>query len=133
MTPGELKFALLLENYLNSLPDPEYRQLVVECLMVVGLVAKSSPQPTFGGALVVEHIIDHAKHLFLQDQVGMVWVWLGLSVVCISPDHLFRSSLRNCTRGPLWSAAVTTPEAVGGRLASVCTSMTVLQVVAMAP
>lgn len=70
MTPGELKFALLLENHLNSLPDPEYRQIVVECLMVVSLVASSSPQPTFGGTLVVEHIINHARHLFLQDQVS---------------------------------------------------------------
>ena len=70
MTPGELKFALLLENHLNTLPDPEYRQLVVECLMVVALVAAASPQPTFGGSLVVEHLIGHARHLFLQDQVG---------------------------------------------------------------
>ena len=72
MTPGELKFALLLENHLNSLPDPEFRQLVVECLMVVSLVAESSPQPNFGGTLVVEHVIHHARHLFLQDQVCVV-------------------------------------------------------------
>ena len=77
MTPGELKFALLLESHLNSLPDPEFRQLVVECLMVVSLVASSSPQPSFGGTLVVEHIIHHAHHLFLQDQVsGRGWAGL---------------------------------------------------------
>lgn len=68
MTPGELKFALLLESHLNSLPDPEYRQLVVECLMVVSLVTTSSPQPTLGEYLVVKHILHHAHHLFLQDQ-----------------------------------------------------------------
>ena len=70
MTAGELKFALLLESHLNSLPDPEYRQLVVECLMVVSLVTTSSPQPAFGGTLVVEHIIHHAHRIFLQDQVS---------------------------------------------------------------
>jgi len=69
MTPGELKFALRLESVLNSLPDPEYRQLVVETLMVVGLVAQASTQPSFGETtLVVEHLIDHARHLFLLDQ-----------------------------------------------------------------
>ena len=73
MTPGELKFALLLESHLNSLPDPEYRQLVVECLMVVSLVTTSSTQLAFGGTLVVEHIIHHAHHLFLQDQVGALF------------------------------------------------------------
>lgn len=70
MTPGELKFAILLESHLNSLPDPEYRQLVVECLMVVSLVTTSSTQPAFGGTLVVEHIIHHSHHLFLRDQVS---------------------------------------------------------------
>ena len=84
MTPGELKFALLLESHLNSLPDPEFRQLVVECLMVVSLVATSSPQPTFGDTLVVEHIIHHAHHLFLQDQVsGRGQAKSALCVYCV--------------------------------------------------
>ena len=30
MTPGELKFALEVETVLNTIPQPEYRQLVVE-------------------------------------------------------------------------------------------------------
>ncbi len=75
MTPGELKFALLVERALNVLPDPEYRQLVVEALMVAGLVASSTSHTgrTFFGdaSIVVEHIIDHARRLFLQDQVYM--------------------------------------------------------------
>ena len=80
MTPGELKFALKLESKLNSLPDPEYRQLVVEVLMVVSLVANSGPKEVFGNSpLVVDHIINHARHLFLQDQV--MWVVLMWSVV----------------------------------------------------
>ncbi len=71
MTPGELKFALLLESKLNNIPDPEYRQLVVEVLMVVGLVAMSSSQPSFGHSpIVVDHLINLALHLFLQDQVS---------------------------------------------------------------
>lgn len=129
MTPGELKFALLLENHLNSLPDPEYRQLVVECLMVVSLVASSSSQPTFGGTLVVEHIINHARHLFLQDQVGVAYRISSL-VLCHYPptdDH------SGSTRGLQWIVAVTTLVAVEGLLIYVSTSTTVHQVVAMAP
>ncbi len=70
MTPGELKFALLLESKLNSIPDPEYRQLVVEVLMVVGLVAKASSQPSFGHTpILVDRLINLGLQLFLQDQV----------------------------------------------------------------
>ena len=70
MTAGELNFALLVEEHLNSLPDPEYRQLVVECLMVVGLVANPESRSALADTtIVVEHIIDHARRVFLQDQV----------------------------------------------------------------
>ena len=69
-TPGELKFALKVESKLNSLPDPEYRQLVVEVLMVLGLAAKSSSLTSFGDfPIAVEHIINQARDLFLRDQV----------------------------------------------------------------
>lgn len=68
MTPGELKFALTLETKLNSLPDPEYRQLVVEALMIFSLVTKSNG--SLGNCpLLVESIISTAERLFLDDQV----------------------------------------------------------------
>ena len=35
MTPGELKFALRVEGALNTIPEPEFRQLMVEALMVI--------------------------------------------------------------------------------------------------
>lgn len=74
MTPGELKFALLLEARLNSLPDPEYRQLVVEALMIFSLVTKSSDFPSFGNTpLLVENVINAAQQLFLDDQVCDHW------------------------------------------------------------
>ena len=70
MTPGELKFAMILEDKLNSLPSPEYRQLVVEALMMFSLVAKSSNQPSLSnGPLLVENIIKAAQQLFFEDQV----------------------------------------------------------------
>jgi len=72
MTPGELKFALTLEGKLNSLPHPEYRQLVVEALIIFGFLAKSKgpPQSLIHGPLVVGSIIKKALDLFLEDQVS---------------------------------------------------------------
>ncbi|CAG0907513.1 unnamed protein product [Cyprideis torosa] len=35
MTAGELKFALHVETVLNTIPQPEYRQLMVEAMMVL--------------------------------------------------------------------------------------------------
>ena len=81
MTPDELKFALRVETVLNSLPDPEFRQMVVEVLMVIGLVGKCSEISSLGDSIVVEHIIGHAHSLFLQDQVWCVCV--GGCEVCV--------------------------------------------------
>ena len=70
MTPGELKFALTLETKLNSLPDPEYRQLVVEALMILSLVTKSSRPPLLSNSsLQVQNVIITAQGYFLEDQV----------------------------------------------------------------
>ena len=38
MTSNELKFALSVETVLNSIPQPEYKQLIVECLIVLTLL-----------------------------------------------------------------------------------------------
>ena len=35
MTPYEMKFALLVENTLNALPDPGMRQMIVEGLYCI--------------------------------------------------------------------------------------------------
>ena len=39
MTPYELKFALLVENTLNCLPEPGMRQMIVEALSILSLLA----------------------------------------------------------------------------------------------
>ena len=38
MTAGEMKFALQVEMVLNRIPQPEYRQLMVEAMMVLVLI-----------------------------------------------------------------------------------------------
>ncbi|CAN8005577.1 unnamed protein product [Ixodes hexagonus] len=65
MTPGELKFALRVEQLLNSVPEPEYRQLFVEALMVLGLAVECA-LPV--GPTDVEALVRSAHQLFLEDQ-----------------------------------------------------------------
>ncbi|XP_017870382.1 probable phosphorylase b kinase regulatory subunit alpha isoform X7 [Drosophila mojavensis] len=68
MTPGELKFALEVETALNQIPQPEYRQLVVEALMVLTLVTEHNMVPSLGDIICVEHLVHKANQLFLEDQ-----------------------------------------------------------------
>ncbi|XP_032511706.2 probable phosphorylase b kinase regulatory subunit alpha isoform X6 [Danaus plexippus] len=69
MTPGELKFALAVETVLNSIPQPEYRQLIVEALMVVTLVVEYKAVAHLGGLITVEHLVHKANKIFLEDQI----------------------------------------------------------------
>ncbi|XP_050302994.1 probable phosphorylase b kinase regulatory subunit alpha isoform X1 [Anthonomus grandis grandis] len=70
MTPGELKFALAVETVLNTIPQPEYRQLIVEALMVLTLVTEYNVAPFLGGVLQIEYLVHRANELFLQDQMS---------------------------------------------------------------
>ncbi|XP_047989219.1 probable phosphorylase b kinase regulatory subunit alpha isoform X3 [Leguminivora glycinivorella] len=69
MTSGELKFALAVETVLNSIPQPEYRQLVVEALMVLTLVVEYKAVGHLGGPITVEHLVHKANQIFLEDQM----------------------------------------------------------------
>ncbi|XP_046671928.1 LOW QUALITY PROTEIN: probable phosphorylase b kinase regulatory subunit alpha [Homalodisca vitripennis] len=69
MTSGELKFALAVETVLNTIPQPEYRQLVVEALMVLTLVTEHNVASHLGGVIAVENLVHKANQIFLQDQM----------------------------------------------------------------
>ncbi|CAG5117195.1 unnamed protein product [Candidula unifasciata] len=72
MTKQEFKFALQVEVALNSIPQPEYRQLLVEAMLVLSLLVEHD-----GGRLdltdmdfEVDKIISEANRIFIRD-VGM--------------------------------------------------------------
>jgi len=69
MTSGELKFALRVEAVLNTIPQPEYRQLVVEALMVLTLVVEHNLVAYLGEILQVEGLVHSANNIFLDEQV----------------------------------------------------------------
>lgn len=68
MTPGEIKFAVHVETVLNRVPQPEYRQLLVEAILVLTLLAEVDIQ-SFGSIIHVEKIVHIANDMFYQDQV----------------------------------------------------------------
>ena len=41
MTSGEMKFALRVESVLNTVPEPEFRQLLVETLILLAMVVEN--------------------------------------------------------------------------------------------
>ncbi|KAK8383660.1 hypothetical protein O3P69_015842 [Scylla paramamosain] len=68
MTAGELKFALEVETVLNTIPQPEYRQLVVEALMVLSLVREYHNTDYLGDIVSAQDIVHVANNIFLSDQ-----------------------------------------------------------------
>ena len=72
MTPEEIKFALNVEQVLNSVPQPEYRQLLVEALMVLHLLVEYNvATDSLGDIVNVEQLVHKANYLFLEDQVRL--------------------------------------------------------------
>uniref|UniRef100_A0A8C2TFV0 Phosphorylase b kinase regulatory subunit n=1 Tax=Coturnix japonica TaxID=93934 RepID=A0A8C2TFV0_COTJA len=69
MTPGEIKFAVHVESVLNHVPQPEYRQLLVETILVLTMLVDVDVH-TMGGIIPVEKILHAANDLFYEEQVG---------------------------------------------------------------
>ncbi|KAM9409085.1 phosphorylase b kinase regulatory subunit alpha, liver isoform 3-T3 [Pholidichthys leucotaenia] len=67
MTAGEIKFAVQVESVLNHVPQPEYRQLLVETVMVLGLIADVDVD-SIGGIIHVDRVLHLANDLFIADQ-----------------------------------------------------------------
>lgn len=69
MTPGEIKFAVHVETVLNRVPQPEYRQLLVEAILVLTMLADVEI-PSIGSIIHVEKIVHLANDMFYKDQVS---------------------------------------------------------------
>ncbi|XP_072482883.1 phosphorylase b kinase regulatory subunit alpha, skeletal muscle isoform isoform X2 [Notamacropus eugenii] len=70
MTPGEIKFSVRVESVLNRVPQPEYRQLLVEAILVLTVLADIEIQ-SVSGIIAVEKIVHIANELFLQEQKAL--------------------------------------------------------------
>ena len=67
MTSGEIKFHLHCEALLNTVPDPAFRQLVVEAILVLILVVEHRVVPYLGGIININDIVRSANQMFLED------------------------------------------------------------------
>uniref|UniRef100_A0A673J954 Phosphorylase b kinase regulatory subunit n=1 Tax=Sinocyclocheilus rhinocerous TaxID=307959 RepID=A0A673J954_9TELE len=67
MTPGEIKFAVHVERVLNRVPQPEYRQLLVEGILVLTMLADVDIQ-SVGSIIHIEKIVHIANDMFFKDQ-----------------------------------------------------------------
>ncbi|XP_015206864.2 phosphorylase b kinase regulatory subunit alpha, skeletal muscle isoform isoform X1 [Lepisosteus oculatus] len=67
MTPGEIKFSVHVESVLNRVPQPEYRQLLVEAILVLTMLADMDVH-SMGGIIHVEKIVHIANDMFYHDQ-----------------------------------------------------------------
>ncbi|XP_040525407.1 phosphorylase b kinase regulatory subunit alpha, skeletal muscle isoform isoform X3 [Gallus gallus] len=70
MTPGEMKFAVHVESVLNRVPQPEYRQLLVETILVLTMLVDVEVH-TMGGIIPVEKILHAANDLFYEEQKAL--------------------------------------------------------------
>ncbi|XP_038274897.1 phosphorylase b kinase regulatory subunit alpha, liver isoform isoform X9 [Dermochelys coriacea] len=70
MTPCEIKFAVHVESVLNHVPQPEYRQLLVEAILVLTLLSDIEVT-SIGGIIHVDRIVHVANDLFFQEQKSL--------------------------------------------------------------
>jgi phosphorylase kinase alpha/beta subunit len=91
MTSGEPQFALIIEQLLNKMQSPSYRQMTIEALSAIMAIAESNPDLRLDDYLIVEVIIAHAVRLN----------WIGQYPAQVSNYNSFR--------GQAWQAFYQNP------------------------
>ena len=78
MTSGEFKFAMQVEMVLNRIPQPEYRQLMVEALMVLSLLVETDGlHVNMSQIIEVDRLVNDANNLFIEDQVTVTFSFIA--------------------------------------------------------
>ncbi|KAF6078976.1 phosphorylase kinase regulatory subunit beta [Phyllostomus discolor] len=67
MTMYEMNFSLLVEDMLGSIDRPQYRQIVVELLMVVSVVLERNPELEFQDKVDLDRLVQEAFREFQSD------------------------------------------------------------------
>ncbi|KAK9752586.1 Phosphorylase b kinase C-terminal domain [Popillia japonica] len=67
MTRSEITFALLVEQMLNYIQEPEYRQLVVELLSIVSTILARNPELMFKQPLDLRQLVEDAALMYIKD------------------------------------------------------------------
>uniref|UniRef100_A0AAY4CGX9 Phosphorylase b kinase regulatory subunit n=1 Tax=Denticeps clupeoides TaxID=299321 RepID=A0AAY4CGX9_9TELE len=68
MTMYEMNFSLLVEDMLKNIALPEYRQIMVELLMVVSIVLERNPELEFQETVDLDRLVKEAFNDFQRDR-----------------------------------------------------------------
>ncbi|KAJ8271391.1 hypothetical protein COCON_G00102500 [Conger conger] len=68
MTMYEMNFSLLVEDTLKNIVLPEYRQIIVELLMVVSIVLERNPELEFQDTVDLDRLVKEAFNDFQRDR-----------------------------------------------------------------
>ncbi|XP_041849051.1 phosphorylase b kinase regulatory subunit beta isoform X1 [Melanotaenia boesemani] len=68
MTMYEMNFSLLVEDMLKNIVLPEYRQIIVELLMVVSIVLERNPELEFSDKVDLDGLVKEAFNDFQRDR-----------------------------------------------------------------
>ena len=89
-----MKFALRVEEELNKILYPEYRQLIVESLMILSLLLDRDQNFHVNKRIELGQLLSISNNAFLTDQVVQVQIYIW--------DRVFKSGLsKSCGRQPL--------------------------------
>ncbi|XP_061077631.1 phosphorylase b kinase regulatory subunit beta-like isoform X1 [Conger conger] len=67
MTMYEMNFSLLVEDMLKHIDQPEYRQIIVELIMVVSIVLERNPELEFQEKVNLDFLVKEAFNDFQRD------------------------------------------------------------------
>ncbi|MBN3304867.1 KPBB kinase, partial [Amia calva] len=67
MTMYEMNFSLLVEDMLKNIVQPEYRQIIVELLMVLSIVLERNPELEFQDKVDLDKLVKEAFNDFQKD------------------------------------------------------------------
>ncbi|XP_009883386.1 PREDICTED: phosphorylase b kinase regulatory subunit beta [Charadrius vociferus] len=67
MTMYEMNFSLLVEDMLQNIDQPEYRQIIVELLMVISVILERNPELEFQDKVDLDKVVQEAFHAFQKD------------------------------------------------------------------
>ncbi|NWH58848.1 KPBB kinase, partial [Geococcyx californianus] len=68
MTMYEMNFSLLVEDMLQNIDQPEYRQIIVELLMVISVILERNPELEFQDKVDLDKVVQEAFRDFLKDE-----------------------------------------------------------------
>ncbi|XP_069724667.1 phosphorylase b kinase regulatory subunit beta isoform X3 [Phaenicophaeus curvirostris] len=67
MTMYEMNFSLLVEDMLQNIDQPEYRQIIVELLMVISVILERNPELEFQDKVDLDKVVQEAFYDFQKD------------------------------------------------------------------